>query len=306
MDLGVSLVDPRLPSGELTDVVVRAEQLGYQAAWTNESVHREAFSTLAGWAAATSRIRLGTGVVPVYVRSPMAAVMGAASIAMAAGPARMVLGIGAGHSVMARRYFGFDMPSPLEAASDYLKIVRELRHGRRVTHHGKVFSVEGARMGLQPPGPLWTVLGAMGPRMMELAVREADGVLLNWSTASHLRSTVEHLRGFDRGSAFFHVAAYVRVAVSEDRRAARQALAKELGVYLRLPDYRRHVRQQGLDPDDLSGAAGHLGIAGDPSQCREALGAYLSSGLDELIIRPVPVGKEGIGAAVEAMAPSQT
>ena len=306
MDLGVSLVDPALPSRELTDIVVRAEQLGYQAAWTNESVHREAFSTLAGWAAATSRIRLATGVIPVYVRSPMAAVMGAASIAMAAGPARMVLGIGSGHPVMARRYFGLDMPSPLEAVSDYLKIVRELRHGRRVTHQGKVFSVEGAKLGLQAAGPLWTVVGAMGPRMLELAVREADGVLLNWSTASHLRSMVEHLRGFDRGSAFFHVAAYVRVAVSEDRRAARQALARDLGYYVRLPAYRQHVRKQGLDPDDLPAAASHLGIAGDSSQCREALDPYLSSGLDEVVIRPVPVGKEGIGAAVEAMAPSQT
>ena len=167
METGVSLVDPRLSSRRLTEVVVRAEQLGYHAAWTNESVAREAFSTLAAWAAATTRIRLATGVLPVYVRSPMAAAMGAASIAAAAGPARMVLGIGAGHPVMARRYFGFDLSSPLQAVSDYLKIVSGLRHGARMTHHGPVFSVEGARLGLMPAGPLWTVVGAMGPRMLE-------------------------------------------------------------------------------------------------------------------------------------------
>lgn len=305
MELGVSLVDPRLSSRRLTDIVVRAEQLGYQSAWTNESIAREAFSTLAGWAAATSRIRLATGVLPVYVRSPMAAVMGAASIVAAAGPGRMVLGIGSGHPVMARRYFGFDLSSPLEAVSDYLKIVGELRRGRRTTHHGKVFSVEGARLGLLPAGPLWTVVGAMGPRMLDLAVRDADGVLLNWSTASHLRSTAQEIRQSDRGASFFHIAAYVRVAVSSDPAAARKALARELEQYLRLPAYRRHVEKQGLDPGDVLRAAPHLGIAGDADECRGALESYLSSGLDELVVRPVPVGEEGIEAAVEAMAPFQ-
>ncbi len=303
METGVSLVDPRLSSRRLTEVVVRAEQLGYHAAWTNESVAREAFSTLAAWAAATTRIRLATGVLPVYVRSPMGAAMGAASIAAAAGPARMVLGIGAGHPVMARRYFGFDLSSPLQAVSDYLKIVSGLRHGARTTHHGRVFSVEGARLGLMPAGPLWTVVGAMGPRMLELAVREADGVLLNWSTASHLLSTSEWLRGFERGSSFFHLAAYVRVAVSSDPNAARKALAAELGQYLRLPAYRRHIARQGLDPDDVPAAADSLGIAGTPQECRAALRSYDGCGLDELVIRPVPVGEEGIEAAVEAMAP---
>lgn len=304
METGVSLVDPHLSSRRLTEVVVRAEQLGYHAAWTNESIAREAFSTLAAWAAATSRIRLATGVAPVYVRPPMAAAMGAASIASAAGPARMVLGIGAGHPVMARRYFGFDLSSPLEAVSDYLKIVNGLRQGIRITHHGKVFSVEGARLGLMPPGPLWTVVGAMGPRMLELAVREADGVLLNWSTARGIRSTVERLRGVDRGSSFFHIAAYVRVAVSSDPKAARGALAAELGQYLRLPAYRQHIARQGLDPDDLPSASERLGIAGTPRQCRAGLDEYRGLGLDELVIRPVPVGEEGIGAAVEAMAPA--
>ena len=119
----------------------------------------------------------------------------------------MVLGIGSGHPVTAKRFFDFDLSSPLDAVSDYLQIVGELRHGRRVTHHGKVFSVEGARLGLLPSGPLWTVVGAMGPRMLELAVREADGVLLNWCTgippavhgrAGFANSTVVHLFSISR------------------------------------------------------------------------------------------------------------
>ena len=59
MELGVSLVDPGLSAGRLTEIAARAEQLGYSAAWTNESTAREAFSTLAAWAAATSRIPSG-------------------------------------------------------------------------------------------------------------------------------------------------------------------------------------------------------------------------------------------------------
>ncbi|MXX45865.1 MAG: LLM class flavin-dependent oxidoreductase [Acidimicrobiia bacterium] len=305
MELGVSLVDPGLSAGRLTEIAARAEQLGYSAAWTNESTAREAFSTLAGWATATSRIRLATGVLPVYVRSPVAAAMGAATISAIAGPGRMVLGIGAGHPVAARRFFNFDLSSPLDAVSDYLKIVGELRNGRKVTHHGRFFSVEGARLGLLPSGPVWTVVGAMGPRMLELAVREADGVLLNWCSAAHLRATTEWLRGLGRGASFFHIAAYVRVAVSSDPDEARRALAEELGHYLRLGFYRRHVEKQGLDPDDLRGAAAHLGIAGTAEECRAQLDSYRSVGLDELIVRPVPVTEGGLEPAVEVMAPAQ-
>ena len=164
--------------------------------------------------------------------------------------------------------------------------------------------MEGVRLGLLPSGPVWTVVGAMGPRMLELAAREADGVLLNWCSAAHLRSTTEWLRGFDRAAAFFHIAAYVRVAVSSDPDEARRALAEEMGHYLRLGFYRQHVEKQGLDPDNLQGAAAHLGIAGTAEECRAQLDSYLSSGLDELVVRPVPVGKDGLEPAVEAMAPA--
>ena len=74
-------------------------------------------------------------------------------------------------------------------------------------------------------------------------------------------------------------------------------LAEELGNYLRLGFYRRHVEKQGLDPDDLQGTAAHLGIAGTADECRAQLDSYRSSGLDELVVRPVPVGKEGLGAS---------
>lgn len=297
IDVGLSLVAPGIPFSELAALAVRADRLGYRTLWTNESSAREAFVTLAAWAARTERAEPATGIVPVYVRSPLGAAMAAATLADAAGRP-VTLGVGSGHRVVARSLFGTHLPSPLGAVEDYVTIVRGLLAGEQVTHRGSAFSVEGARLGLDGRHRVRVAVAALGPRMTELAARVAEGVLLNWCTPEELASVTERLRS-EAGDRF-RVAAYVRVAVAADPARARRALADELSGYLRLPAYRAHLERQGLDPEDPP--AERLGMAGTPEACRDLLDEYRGSGIDELVVRPVPVDGDP-APVVEAMAP---
>ena len=78
-------------------------------------------------------------------------------------------------------------------------------------------------------------------------------------------------------------------------------MAAELASYMRLPDYRAHMKRQGLDPSEVDPEA--VGIAGDPDHVRERLLDYGHAAIDELVVRPVPVGDAGAAAAVVAAAP---
>src|SRR3989442_2706421 len=91
---GVALRDP-LPWSQFEQAVETAEETGYEAVFVPEIAGREAFSTLTGFAAATSTIRLGTGVVTTWARSPATTAMAAATLHDLSG-GRLVVWIGAG------------------------------------------------------------------------------------------------------------------------------------------------------------------------------------------------------------------
>src|SRR5438093_9875011 len=104
---GVVLRDP-LPWPELRQVVETAEDTGYAAVFVPEITARDAFVALAGFASATNRLSLGTGVVTLDARSAGTTAMAAASLQDLSG-GRAILGIGAGSSGSlgaVRRYVG--------------------------------------------------------------------------------------------------------------------------------------------------------------------------------------------------------
>src|SRR5438270_8526791 len=83
---------------EMIDLVVLAERLGYDSAWVAEGHGGDQFAILAACATRTSRIRLGTSITSVFVRSVPTMAMAAASVDDISG-GRLILGIGSSHKV---------------------------------------------------------------------------------------------------------------------------------------------------------------------------------------------------------------
>ncbi|MEV4891227.1 LLM class flavin-dependent oxidoreductase, partial [Nonomuraea sp. NPDC055795] len=94
MKLGLNLGYWQRNADDATDAVLAAERLGYDSVWTAEAYGSDAFTPLAWYGARTSRIKLGTSVVQLSARTPVATAMTAMTLDHLTG-GRLLLGVGA-------------------------------------------------------------------------------------------------------------------------------------------------------------------------------------------------------------------
>ena len=171
-------VEDGLSIGWLTDLVVQAEQAGIDTALVGEVAGPEVFATLGSMAARTERIKLGSGIVAAYTRSPALTAMGFATLASLA-PGRIVAGIGASSPIVVGRWHGGDFEQPLATVREFIGLLRAALAGEKLNHDGPRFRSRGFRLDLPAANvPIW--LGAINPKMLALAGEIADAVFMTW------------------------------------------------------------------------------------------------------------------------------
>ncbi len=168
---------PASPVGDLLDLAVEAERLGYRWLWVNdERLERDPFTLLAAMAERTERIRLGPGVTNPYSRHPALVATAMATLDELSG-GRAVLGLGAGGTN--HRALAIERTAPADALREAVELVRALWAGESVTVDGRVVRTREARLGFDAPRPRLPIyVGARGPRVLELAGELADGVIV--------------------------------------------------------------------------------------------------------------------------------
>ena len=165
--LGLSV--PVAGMAGLPDLSRAAEVMGWTDAWSMEARALDAFTPLAAVAAVTERLRLGTAIVPAFLRPPGVTAMHAAALAGLA-PGRFVLGLGSSTRVVVEQWHGAPFPdAPLRATREVAERVRRLLAGERV---------DGLRLDVPPEDPVPIYLAALGPRMLRLSGEIAGGVIL--------------------------------------------------------------------------------------------------------------------------------
>jgi 5,10-methylenetetrahydromethanopterin reductase len=246
---GIVLRDT-LPWDELRQIVEVAEETGYEAVFVPEIDGREAFATLTGFAGATSRILLGTGVVTVWTRHPATAAMAAATVHDVSG-GRGIVGIGAG-SPTGSGAGTVGRSTPVDLVQEYVRVVHEAFSGRPVSPGdvGDPFRAAGFRSSLSMPRPPPVWLAALGDRMLALAGRVADGVLLNWCPPERVAAArlvlEEAAERAGRNPAAVTVAVYVRSCLGVEDDIALPPLRAMTGMYASIPHYRRQLEAVGL------------------------------------------------------------
>src|SRR5260221_2457549 len=160
-----------------------AEDAGFEAVWQAESrLVREATIPLAAFGAATERIKLGSGVVSMWVRNP-AFLAATFSTLDDLAPGRAVLGIGAWWDPLASKV-GISRDRPLRVMREVVTVVRALLANETVTFHGEYVHLDGVELAYvhqeRRPKQVPIVIGATGMQMMELAGEIGDGALLNY------------------------------------------------------------------------------------------------------------------------------
>ena len=177
-------VEDGLSIGWLTDLVVHAEQAGIDTALVGEVAGPEVFATLGAMAARTERIRLGSGIVAAYTRSPALTAMGFATLASLA-PGRIVAGIGASSPIVVGRWHGGDFEHPLATVREFIALLHAALAGEKLNHEGPRFRSKGFRLDLPPVDvPVW--LGAINPKMLAVAGEIADAVFMTWCLPSEV------------------------------------------------------------------------------------------------------------------------
>jgi alkanesulfonate monooxygenase SsuD/methylene tetrahydromethanopterin reductase-like flavin-dependent oxidoreductase (luciferase family) len=290
------------PGGDLPAAVGLArlaEERGYESVWVTHGVGRDSFLVLAAYAAATTQLGVGNGVVPIYPRHPVAMAQAALTLAELSG-GRFRLGIGVSHRASMEAMLGLQVLDPLPLMREYVAVLRGAL-GAGAAFEGKYYRVHWS-LGLptRPTAPP-LYLAALGPKMCELAGEVADGVILWLCTPAYVRDVA--MPALERGRRRagktlegFDVVASVPLAVADDVPAARAAFRAELARYAALPFYRAMMQSSGLAEGlrafDRDGAvpdamADALGAVGDAATARAYVQAYRRAGVTLPAVRPI-------------------
>jgi 5,10-methylenetetrahydromethanopterin reductase len=258
-------------------LVQYAEQKGFEAVWQAESrLVRDAIVPMAAFAAVTSRLKVGSGVINNWTRNIGLLAMTLLTLDDLA-PNRIICGIGAWWDPLARNV-GIQRTRPLKAMREVVTVVRDLLAMRRVTFNGEFVQVEGIELdvvhGRREPRQVPIYIGATGMQMMELAGEIADGVLLNYCVPPEYNDpALNHIaQGAARsGRALEQIdrPQLVVCSVDHDRRRALDGARELLTQYLA---QQPHIQQaSGVDPEVVIRIQRILGWPATREQIREAM-----------------------------------
>ena len=286
-----------------------AEELGFDSVWLTHINARDSLTVLAHYAAHTERVRLGTGVVPIYSRIPATMAQTAATIDELSG-GRLNLGLGVSHRPVVEGWYGQTIDRPVAEMREYVAIVRAILRGEDPPAGEKWRT--GFRLGMEPRPDLPVYVAALSPKMLRLAGEVADGCVLWLCNPRYIADVVipEVTKGRERAGKpleGFDVVAAVPSAAVDDPAAAWAAMRRDLLPYFGLPFYRAMLERSGFGDDiagyDAAAARGDgdgmqtaiseaflrvLTAVGTPGDVRAGIERYREAGVTTPAVGPIP------------------
>ena len=268
----------------------QAETAGFDSFWLPNLPTRnyDALLVMAMAGRETTRIELGTAVMPTYPRHPLAMAQEAMT-ANAATRGRLALGIGLSHRPVIEDVMGLSYEHPVRHMREYLTVLQALTRQHKVAYMGDTLHVT-TEVSVPETQPLPILLAALAPRMLQLAGAMAEGTI-TWmaglkTIASHVvprlsAAAQEARRPMPR------VCVGLPIAVTDDMAAAREAAARIFVRYGQLTNYRRML--------DIEGAQGPADVAviGNEAEVTRQLRDFAAAGATDFLAALFPVG-EGI------------
>jgi probable F420-dependent oxidoreductase len=287
----------------VAEIAVRAERLGFESVWVSDHFYStlerygggperygslEPLATLAGLAASTERVRLGTLVLSAGFRHPAVLAKAATAIDRVSG-GRLELGLGAGW--FEDEYEAFGLPfgtvgERFDQLEDTVGYLDALFGPEPASFEGRRFSLRGAfnhPRPVQEPRPPMLIGGKGGPRLLRLAARFADGWNTVWRWTPDAYAPLAHAArgaceraGRDPSAFRLSLGLFTVVGESEGDLAARY---ERIGRTLP-PGVIEATPLEALRMD---------GLVGTPEQVLERLSRFAEIGVDELVVSPAPV-----------------
>lgn len=278
MRIGVFVQEPTVDLA--VERIRQAHQIGFARAWMPQVFGVDALTALSVAAREVPSIGLGTSVVPTYTRHPIALATQARTVSQISG-GRFTLGVGLSHRALIEKMLGMKW-GEVQHLREYLEILIPLLNGERADFSGEMLTARNFALDI-PADPVPVVVAALGPRLLNLAGRLADGTT-TWMTG--LETLRDHIvpsiraGAEDAGRVEPEVIAALPVAVTSNPGMARAAAAKEFAIYGRLPSYRAMLKREAVSsPEDIA-------IIGDEAAVTAQIQRLGEIGVSEFVVVP--------------------
>jgi 5,10-methylenetetrahydromethanopterin reductase len=305
------VVRPEHPPEDLADLARAVEAAGFDELWLWEDCfYAGGVATTTAALAATSRIRVGLGIMPTPVRNAAFAAMEIAALARLY-PGRVLPGFGHGVTDWMRQ-IGAKPDSQLGLMEELVTAIRALLVGEDVRVDGRYVRLDGVRLD-HPPAELPPVYtGVRRARSLALSGRVADGTILSEpASVPYVEWAIEQIAA----TRPHRVTVYTWCSMHRDAAAARAALRPLLAE--RLLDGGPQVEQVGI-ADDVRALAAEGGVArlieampdewidsltvaGTPADCAAAIRALGGAGADAVVLVPPGPHVDPAGLARELL-----
>lgn len=285
---------------ELTALVAdieAAEQGGLASYWLAQTGLIDALTVFAVAGHSTSRIDLGTAVVPTWPRHPQALAAQALTTQAATG-GRTILGIGLAHQPSVEDRWKMKWERPIRHILDYLGVLDELLTTGASTYEGDVWSFVGEAP-LPTSNKPKVMLAALGDQMLRIAGKRTDGTIL-WCVGPKTleRQIVPGINdaASNAGRPAPAVVCSLPVWVTDRPDEARDLVAKSLTIYGQLPSYRAMLDIEGVEgPADIS-------LIGSAAEVRDGIETIAAAGATDFTAVVQGFDPDESAAAFEVLA----
>jgi G6PDH family F420-dependent oxidoreductase len=300
-DIGLFVLCEEHPPRTIVDTARRAEEAGFTKLWISDHFHPWLDSqgespfvwSVIGAIGAATELSVTTAVTCPTIRIHPAILAQATATTAALMPGRFRFGIGTGEALN-EHVLGDKWPiapERLDRLEEAVEVIRALWTGEAVTHRGRHYTVENARLYTLPDEPPQILMSAFGPRAIEMAARIADGFVTTSPSAEDL-ATYREAGG--RGT----TQAGLKVCWGPDEEKARR-LAHERWATTGVPG---QLSQDLPTPEHFEQAAENVTVdqvadsiacGPDPERHLTAIREYLDAGFDEVYIAQVGPDQDG-------------
>jgi G6PDH family F420-dependent oxidoreductase len=299
---GYFLSSEEFGPAELLEQARMAEQAGFESLWISDHFHpwnneqgQSPFVwSILGALSQVSSLPVTTAVTCPTIRLHPAVIAQATATSSLLLGGRFVLGVGSGEALN-EQVLGDPWPltdQRLEMLEEAIEVMRMLWAGDVVTHRGRYYTVEHARIYSRPETPPKVYMSGFGPESIELAGRVADGFITTQPDAAAITSFRT------AGGAGKPVQGGLKVCWSTDAAQARKTvhrlwpnsgLAGELSQVLRTPE---HFEQASSIVTEEMAAKG-TPCGGDVTEHVTAVKAYVDAGFDEVYVNQIGPDQQG-------------
>jgi F420-dependent oxidoreductase-like protein len=295
----IGLTIPWTAPRVMLDLITQAEAAGVQQFWAPQNpMSTDLLTAFAAAFQRTQTIRLGTSIVPIYPRHPLALAQQAATAA-ALGAGRLRLGVGTSHAPTTEGVYGVTMDHPLDYLREYVAVLRAALWEGTVNHTGRFLTAQAT---FPDPPRIPILMAALKEQAFRAAGELSDGAISWHAPLRYLQEVA--LPALQAGARQANrpvppLVAHVPVVLSTDRETVREVARQALSFYTGLPFYVKMwegagypVAAPGVVSDKL---IDELVVWGDEAMVQGRLQELLDSGCDELLVN----GLEGADPPAE-------